>query len=81
MSEKNPLACARKRSLLTQKQLSDKTGISTVTISNWENSPFEGGSLKISIENLKKIFDALDGDGQDYLKTYLDSIFLPQRVG
>ena len=78
MSEKNPLAYARKRSLLTQKQLSDKTGISTVTISNWENSPFEGGSLKISIENLKKIFDALDGDGQDYLKTYLDSIFLPQ---
>ena len=78
MSEKNPLAYARKRSLLTQKQLSDKTGISTVTISNWENSPFEGGSLKISIENLNKILDALDGDGQDYLKTYLDSIFLPQ---
>ena len=75
--EDNPLAKARKKSLLTQEQLSKKIGVSTVTISSWENSPLKNGCLKISVADLKKYFDALDGDGQCFLKMYLDSIFLP----
>ena len=76
MSE-NPLAKARKKSLLTQEQLSKRIGVSTVTISSWENSSLKNGCLKISLADFKKYFDALDRDGQDFLKMYLDSIFLP----
>jgi DNA-binding XRE family transcriptional regulator len=54
---KNLIAIKRVEAGLTQKELSQKTGISVCTIRSWEN-----GTRKPKIEGLRKICDVLGVD-------------------
>ena len=75
LEDKSFLWVARKKSLMNQSDLAEKVGVTVQTILSWEKEP-----EKVTIENLKKIYVALDSDGKSFLKKslkkFLDSIFL-----
>lgn len=71
LEDKSFLWVARKKSLMNQSDLAEKVGVTVQTILSWEKEP-----EKVTLENLKKIYGALDSDGKSFLKKSLDSIFL-----
>ena len=56
---------------MNQSDLAEKVGVTVQTILSWEKEP-----EKVTLENLKKIYGALDSDGKSFLKKSLGSIFL-----
>lgn len=71
MEEKSFLFNARRKSLMTQGDMSSKVGVTVQTILAWEKEP-----EKVSLENLRSFFNALDKDGKSYFKDNLSSFFL-----
>ena len=71
MGDKSFIVRARKKSLMTQKDLADKVSTSTATIVAWEKNPD-----MVSLENLTKIYHSLDNDGRALFIGELNNIFL-----
>lgn len=67
----NLLMQARNESLLTQEEVSEKLGVSTATICQWEKNP-----EKITIGRLRNLYDVVNPTGKVLLKKFTDDIFL-----
>ena len=68
----NLIQKARKSALIPIDDFADYLGVSTPTLSKWENEPDKYFTPAI----LRKYYDVVGMDGKKYLLEYVDSFFV-----
>lgn len=73
MGKKNSsfVAKARASSLATQEDFAKGLGVTSVTLSKWENDP----DRWFTAERLRWYWEHVGDDGREYLKRYVQGIF------
>ena len=73
LNEGGVLESARKRSLMTQRDMCEVLNVSVPTMGRYESDP---GCM--SLGNWKKFYDAVGNDGKEEMRSYINSFFATQ---